>query len=136
MSARRSNCSRLQFVVAFYAMILMVWLPGCRTKTDAHQMYLETRIDVARENITNANTVVDDMGQNNPYRRRVVCWHVDTQTFSISEDPSPFKLRYDPIHPLADSKGYVMYPNIDRISEELELRIAQRDLLESQSSRN
>ncbi|MGQ9629602.1 MAG: flagellar basal body rod protein FlgC [bacterium] len=36
---------------------------------------------------------------------------------SIVEDPSPFKRVYEPSHPDADGDGYVLYPNVDIVTE-------------------
>ena len=35
----------------------------------------------------------------------------------IAEDPSDFKLVYDPTHPDANAEGYVEMPNVDLIKE-------------------
>ena len=35
----------------------------------------------------------------------------------IAEDPSDFKLVYDPTHPDANADGYVEMPNVDLVKE-------------------
>ena len=35
----------------------------------------------------------------------------------IAEDPSDFKLTYDPTHPDANEDGYVELPNVDLVQE-------------------
>ena len=35
----------------------------------------------------------------------------------IAEDPSAFKIVYDPEHPDANEEGYVELPNIDMVKE-------------------
>ena len=35
----------------------------------------------------------------------------------IAEDPSDFKLVYDPTHPDANDQGYVEMPNVDLVKE-------------------
>ncbi len=45
---------------------------------------------------------------------------------SITEDPSPPQLRYDPDHPDADEEGYVAYPNVDVVREMTDLIAASR----------
>ena len=35
----------------------------------------------------------------------------------VVEDPSDLKMVYDPTHPDADENGYVMYPNVDTVTE-------------------
>jgi len=44
----------------------------------------------------------------------------------IVEDPSPFKMKYDPYHPDADENGYVALPNVDIVMEMTELINATR----------
>ncbi|MCS7170544.1 MAG: flagellar basal body rod protein FlgC [Candidatus Kapabacteria bacterium] len=41
-------------------------------------------------------------------------------------DPSPFRIVYDPSHPDADAQGYVRYPNVNIVTEMIELISAQR----------
>ncbi len=45
------------------------------------------------------------------------------QTF---KDTSPPRMVYDPNHPDANEQGYVLYPNINIVSEMVEMIIAQR----------
>ena len=35
----------------------------------------------------------------------------------VLDDPSPWRLVYDPGHPLADGKGYIKMPNVNRVAE-------------------
>ncbi len=44
----------------------------------------------------------------------------------VVEDQSPFRSVYDPAHPDADKKGYVSYPNINVLTEMVNLMTAQR----------
>lgn len=44
----------------------------------------------------------------------------------IVQDPRPFKLRYEPGHPDADARGYVFYPNVDVVTEMVDLITASR----------
>ncbi|OAG28161.1 flagellar basal body rod protein FlgC [Thermodesulfatator autotrophicus] len=45
---------------------------------------------------------------------------------AIVEDQSPFREVYDPSHPDADEKGIVRYPNVDVLTEMIELLSASR----------
>jgi flagellar basal-body rod protein FlgC len=45
---------------------------------------------------------------------------------TVVQDPSPFRLVYDPSHPDADAQGYVRYPNVNIVTEMVELISAQR----------
>ncbi len=89
------------------------------------------RMDVIAGNIANAFTTVDAAGRAAPYRRRIATFapgdpsrggdapgvHVS----GIVQDPSDFRLVYDPSHPQAikngPKQGYVPYPNVDMATE-------------------
>ena len=96
------------------------------------------RMDIASENITNANTTRTENG--GPYRRKMVVFEPAEQenTFrkhmsreilrqkdgtggvkvaEIVEDDRPGELVYDPTHPDANAEGYVEMPNVDTIKE-------------------
>ena len=90
------------------------------------------RLDVISENITNINTTRTEGG--GPYRRKVVVLeeqgdflkvavdsdlegYVFKDYMNTAEDPSDFKLVYDPTHPDANAEGYVEMPNVDLIKE-------------------
>jgi flagellar basal-body rod protein FlgC len=45
---------------------------------------------------------------------------------SIVEDPSDFKLEYDPDNPDADADGYVRYPNVNETTELIDMMAATR----------
>lgn len=101
----------------------------------------QLRLDVIAENITNANTTRTENG--GAYRRKMVVLESETgrdsfrdimartqrasnagyetaggvQVSAIVEDPSDFKLVYDPTHPDANEDGYVELPNVDTIKE-------------------
>jgi flagellar basal-body rod protein FlgC len=44
----------------------------------------------------------------------------------VAEDQTPLKRVYDPGHPDADAQGYVSMPNVDTVSEMVDLISAQR----------
>lgn len=48
------------------------------------------------------------------------------QATGIVEDQSPFKEVYDPGNPDADSKGYVLQPNVDVVTEMVDMMGASR----------
>ncbi|MBE3574836.1 MAG: flagellar basal body rod protein FlgC [Firmicutes bacterium] len=48
------------------------------------------------------------------------------QVDRIVEDPRPPRLVYDPGHPDADANGYVAYPNIDPVTEMVDMISASR----------
>lgn len=95
------------------------------------------RMDIISQNLANANTTRTEDGT--PYRRKVVTFaEKNSQTpFSrvlnsatdlysgtgvkvngVHEDTwSEMVKTYDPAHPDADEEGYVMYPNVNIITE-------------------
>ena len=101
------------------------------------------RLDVISENVTNINTTRTEDG--GPYRRKMVVFQAQNATrdafrvamdrargmvsnapfetsggvrvVEIAEDPSDFKLKYDPTDPDANGEGYVELPNVDLVKE-------------------
>ena len=86
----------------------------------------QLRLDVVSENITNRTTTRTEGG--GAYRRKMVVFEaegerspfqaaLDRALGRIVEDPSDFKLVYDPEHPDANAEGYVEMPNVDLMQE-------------------
>lgn len=105
------------------------------------------RMDVIANNLANVNTTRTPQG--GPYRRQqVVMIPKDDQTFyfpfpptqivpehvvgqgvkveMIREDPSPLRMEYRPGHPDADEEGYVAFPNVNPVTEMVDLISATR----------
>lgn len=105
------------------------------------------RMDVVAENLANAQTTRGADG--NPYRRKEVVLQERAGSFGaslsaamndgnsarppggvevagIAEDQTPLKRVYDPGHPDADAEGYVSMPNVDTVTEMVDLIGAQR----------
>lgn len=102
------------------------------------------RMDIISKNISNANTTRTSSGT--PYRRQVPIFREASPSFSdsldkaiksntvgngvevsaIKEDKSPFKRIYDPGHPDADDNGYVQMPNVDIVTEMVNMISATR----------
>ena len=91
-------------------------------------------MDIIASNLANAQSV-DDNG--NPYRRKIPVFEemVDRQTDiplskvrikKVLQDPTPYKLKFDPNNPLADQNGYVKLPNIDPMREMVDMISAMR----------
>ena len=103
----------------------------------------QERLDVISENIVNMNTTRTENGEG-PYRRKVVVFQADggerfrdvlartrygrggrvtseaqggVRVVEVAEDPSDFKLKYDPDDPDANEDGYVEMPNVDLVKE-------------------
>jgi flagellar basal-body rod protein FlgC len=104
------------------------------------------RMDVTAENLANAQSTRGADGQ--PYRRKeVVLQQRDggtpfgsmltsamqrgsntrgVEVAGIVEDQSDFKLVYDPGHPDANGEGYVQMPNVNPVTEMVDLISASR----------
>ena len=106
----------------------------------------QQRLDIISENIVNMNTTRTENGEG-PYRRKVVVFEADNgggsrfrdvlartrtgrggsfavsdtiggvRVVEVAEDPSDFKLKYDPDDPDANEDGYVELPNVDLVKE-------------------
>jgi flagellar basal-body rod protein FlgC len=105
------------------------------------------RMDVSAENLANAQTTRGTDGQ--PYRRKEVILQEAPGSFGASlsaamgaqggsqgggvqvagvvqDTATPLKRVYDPGHPDADAQGYVSMPNVDTVTEMVDLISAQR----------
>jgi len=100
------------------------------------------RMDVTAENLANAQTTRGADGQ--AYRRKVVVLQEDTgssfgatlnratshaggvKVAQIAQDATPNRLVYDPGHPDADARGYVSMPNVQPVTEMVDLITASR----------
>ena len=92
------------------------------------------RLRVIAENLANQDSTGSSPGAT-PYRRRVVTFEntLDAATGTptvhvkqVTEDPTPFPLKYDPSHPAADAAGYVRMPNVNSFVEMMDMREAER----------
>jgi flagellar basal-body rod protein FlgC len=105
------------------------------------------RLNVTAENLANAQTTQTADGS--PYRRKEVTLQAvpnggfgaqlskamgggsgvapgGVQATAITEDETDGKLVYDPSHPDANEQGYVRMPNVDTVTEMVDLIDAQR----------
>lgn len=93
------------------------------------------RMDVIAGNLANANTTRGADGQ--PYQRRdVILQETQSDSFAaklagvsvvgVVDDPSPARRVYDPGHPDADAQGYVSMPNVNSVTEMVDLITASR----------
>ena len=110
----------------------------------------QQRLDVISENIVNMNTTRTENGEG-PYRRKVTVFEAEervsrfqdvlerarlgspvrstqkkggVRVVGVEEDPSDFKLKYDPTDPDANEEGYVELPNVDLVKEITDARAA------------
>lgn len=112
----------------------------------------QLRLDVVSENIANMNTTRTEGG--GAYRRKMVVFEAQegrdgfrqmlarrsllgdvnnggeavggVKVTEIAEDPSEFKLAYDPQNPDANADGYVEYPNVTLVKEVTDAMAATR----------
>jgi flagellar basal-body rod protein FlgC len=104
------------------------------------------RMDVTAENLANAQSTRGADGQ--PYRRKEVVLQeaqasgfggqlraamasstpagAGVQVAGITEDQTPGRRAYDPGHPDADADGYVTLPNVNPVTEMVDLIDASR----------
>lgn len=92
------------------------------------------RLKVISENLANADSTAETPGED-PYRRQVVTFSdVFNKTIGATEVKvgrvvnagGAFGKKYEPGHPAADADGYVLTPNVDPITELMDMREAQR----------
>ena len=104
------------------------------------------RMDVTAENLANAQSTQGADGQ--PYRRKEVVLRQagggfetalntamgpgsatparGVEVVAIAEDQAPNRMVYDPGHPDANADGYVSMPNVDPVTEMVDLIAASR----------
>jgi len=98
------------------------------------------RMDVIAANLANAQSTRTPEG--GPYKRRdVILESVPGDRFGdilgaeqgaavrvarVAEDDKPPRVVFDPGHPDADARGYVSYPNVNPITEMVDLMAATR----------
>jgi len=94
-----------------------------------------TRLTVASSNMLNVSTILNAEGEYEPFRRRIAILgegdgrddaglgvHVER----IDLDDSPLRAKHEPGSPYADADGYVYYPNIDPVIEQMNAMEALR----------
>lgn len=93
-----------------------------------------TRLRVISENMANADSLARSPGEQ-PYRRKVVTFRNEldrkiglktVRVDKIRPDQSDYSKRYDPSHPAANADGYVLLPNVNRLTEMMDMREAER----------
>lgn len=100
------------------------------------------RMNVALQNLANISTTRTSEGE--PYRRKQVVFEERAVDFKkileneqgktqggvrvaeVVSSQRDFIPVYDPTHPDADEEGYVMYPNVNRAEEQVDLMAASR----------
>jgi flagellar basal-body rod protein FlgC len=92
------------------------------------------RMEVIAQNIANADSLGQRPGED-PYQRQIVTFSnvMDRElglkvikVGDLGKDTSDFPKRFDPGHPAADEDGYVFLPNVNALTELMDMREAQR----------
>lgn len=93
------------------------------------------RLEAISANIAGADALVNEGGQYEPFRRRIVTLasgdssrmsEGGVHVASIELDAGPLRMKYEPDSPFANPEGYVGYPNIDIVVEQMNAMEAQR----------
>jgi len=106
--------------------------------TDSALTAERLEMDVIANNVANANTTRTPEG--GPYKAETVFLlpggvqenvagglaNAGVRVSAVVQDNRPPRLVYDPSNPEANSKGYVAYPNVDPVTETVNMMAAQR----------
>jgi flagellar basal-body rod protein FlgC len=92
------------------------------------------RMRILSENLANSDSTAQAPGSD-PYRRKIPTFRAEVDRAldarvvamgRVRNDPSDFRLKYEPGHPAADTNGNVRYPNVNPMIEMTDMREAQR----------
>jgi flagellar basal-body rod protein FlgC len=93
----------------------------------------DKRMKVIAENIANAATTPTTANEK-PYQRKVITFKDEfdkalgaykVKVAGVVKDNSDFIKKYDPSHPAADANGYVLTPNVNPLTETMDMMEAQ-----------
>ncbi|MCH7685982.1 MAG: flagellar basal body rod protein FlgC [Planctomycetes bacterium] len=96
------------------------------------------RMNTIAGNVAHMSTIQDADGNASPFRRRMITFAAETENldsqasaagvkFQIELDyKTPFRKVHNPGHKHADKDGYVQYPNINLIIEQINMMEAAR----------
>ncbi|MGC1302631.1 MAG: flagellar basal body rod protein FlgC [Caulobacteraceae bacterium] len=93
----------------------------------------QARMRIIAENIANSDSIATTPG-GTPYQRQVPVFQPATtddggkgvRMVGVRPDGTPFHREYNPSAPGADAQGYLMTPNVDPLTEGMDLKEAQR----------
>ncbi|MHC5026822.1 MAG: flagellar basal body rod protein FlgC [Planctomycetota bacterium] len=93
------------------------------------------RMTTISANLANRSTITNEFGEYEPFRRRLVEMAagdpdsgnaMGVHIAAIREDDGPLQAKYEPNSPHADESGYVYYPDIDPVIEQMNAMEAAR----------
>ena len=91
------------------------------------------RMNVSASNLANAESVSGPDGE--PYRAKQLIFEAASKrpeqiggvrVTEVIESDEPFRMEYNPSHPLADDKGYIRKPNVEPVHEMIDMMSASR----------
>ncbi len=94
-----------------------------------------TRLDVVTANLANSKSLLNADGDYEPYRRRFAVFApgdpasgsaAGVHVAAIEIDRGPLRPVHEPDSPYADADGYVYYPNVDPVIEQMNAMEAAR----------
>lgn len=94
-----------------------------------------TRLNIVAANVANSQTILNADGEYDPYRRRFAVFATgdpstgSAQGVHIAEiriDQGPLRPVLEPGSPFADERGYVYYPNVQPVIEQMNAMEAAR----------
>lgn len=92
------------------------------------------RMRIIAENLANSDTLASTP-EGNPYRRKTILFKnildrvTSTRLVKVAKygvDPSEYRQRHDPNHPAANERGFVQLPNVNSMTEMMDMQEAQR----------
>lgn len=92
------------------------------------------RMKIIAENVANAHTTASAPGQK-PYQRQIITFKKEfdkalgaykVKVDGVRPDNAPFTKKYDPSHPSADEKGYILQSNVNPLIETMDMNQASR----------
>jgi flagellar basal-body rod protein FlgC len=93
------------------------------------------RLEAISANIANKDAILNAEGAYEPFRRRIAMLGTGdpmsgraegVHVAAIELDSGPLRMLYEPDSPFANADGYVGYPNIDIVIEQMNAMEAQR----------
>jgi flagellar basal-body rod protein FlgC len=93
----------------------------------------QARMRVIAENLANADSVSTTAG-GDPYQRQIPLFEPENlgagatgvKMTGVRPDATPFTIHHDPGNPAANANGDVKLPNVDPLTEALDMKEAQR----------
>jgi flagellar basal-body rod protein FlgC len=94
-----------------------------------------TRLNIVAANVANARNILNSQGEYDPYRRRFAVFGSGDPAGGLAQgvhvadiriDEGPLRPVLEPGSPYADEDGYVYYPNVDPVIEQMNAMEASR----------